>query len=114
MLAGQSRGHTERFSSQLFIAKTTDNLFSISLSWLVEGGSITENVSRLNQVFHTVRHEARYLSNDCFRACRRGVSRKTVKQKLYSFKKFLCSFVFIVGSFKHLICYLLFDSVSDF
>ncbi len=41
--------------------------------------------------------------------------KKTVKQKLYSFKKkILCSFVFFVGSFKHLICYLLFDSVSDF
>lgn len=29
-LAGRSRGHTKRFSSQLFIAKTTNNLFSIS------------------------------------------------------------------------------------
>lgn len=37
-----------------------------------------------------------------------------MKQKLYSFSKFLCSFVFFVGSFKHLIRYLLFDSVSDF
>lgn len=37
-----------------------------------------------------------------------------MKQKLYSLKRFLCSFVFFVGSFKHLICYLLFDSVSDF
>lgn len=30
LLAGRSRGHTKRFSSQLFIAKTTNNLFSIS------------------------------------------------------------------------------------
>lgn len=62
-----------------------------------------------------VRDEARYLSNDCFRrGAKAGVRRKTVKQKLYSFKRFLCSFVSFVGSFKHLICYLLFDSVSDF
>lgn len=48
----------------------TNNLFSISRSRLVGGGGETENVSRLNQVFHTVRGEASYLSKDCFR--RRG------------------------------------------
>lgn len=37
---------------------------------------------------------------------------KMVKQTLYSFKEFLC--VFSVGSFEHSVCYLLFDSVSDF
>lgn len=58
--------------------KTTDNLFSISLSWLVGSGDVTENVSRLNQVFHIlVRDEAGYLSNDCFRREGRGVRRKT-------------------------------------
>lgn len=34
-------------------------------------GGVTENVSRLNQVFHMVRGEAGYLSNDCFRGRRR-------------------------------------------
>lgn len=60
-----------------------------------------------------VQDEVGYLSNDCFWCGEGGSRRKMVKQKLYSFKKFLCSFVFFVGLFKHLICYLLFDSVSD-
>lgn len=49
---------------------TANDLFSTLQSWWVRGRSETENVSRMNQVFHSARDEVRCCSNNSF-SCRR-------------------------------------------